>query len=332
MNSGRLFLALGICALGILTSCSTVVNAQTILKFHHTDTPSGTRHRAAELFAERVAESTLNRVQVMVFHSSQLGNDAKSIELVSKGQLDFTVSATGSYASLQPTLNLTALPFLFDSYEHGWRFYDQSSWLKEQFAGMQPMGLRVIGTWEAGFRNFTTKTPLSDPSAASGKVIRVFPNPMIKSVMESIGFTTQVIPVSDVYRSIQEGKVFGQENPIDTIYALRFFEVAPHITLTQHVYSPLPVVISEQTWSKLAPADRTHILQAAAFAAEYSRKAVRENEARLLNLMASRGAIVARPDAAPFKAATKRVYDETKKTYAAELEGLLTDVKTLARK
>ncbi len=305
--------------------------AQTFLKLNHTDTPSGTRHRAAELFADRVAEGTQGRYQVIVFHSGQLGNDPKSIELVSKGKLDFTISATGSYASMQPTLNLTALPFLFDGYEHGWRFYDQSKWLKDQFAALQPKGLRVISTWEAGFRNFTTKTALPDPSAAKGKAMRVFPNPMIKSVMESIGFTTQVIPVPEVYRSIQEGKVIGQENPIDTIYALRFFEVAPHITLTQHVYSPLPVVISEQTWAKIPDRDRKVFQRAAAAAADFSRRAVRDNEARLLNLMTTRGAIVARPSIAPFKAATASVYDEARKNNAAELERLLADVLALSK-
>jgi tripartite ATP-independent transporter DctP family solute receptor len=305
--------------------------AQTFLKFNHTDTPSGTRHRAAELFAERLAEYTNGRYQVIVFHSGQLGNDPKSIELVSKGKLDLTISATGSYASIQPTLNLTALPFLFDSYEHGWRFYDQSKWLKDQFAAMQPKGLRAISTWEAGFRNFTTKTPLPDPTAAKGKSMRVFPNPMIKSIMESMGFSTQVIPVPDVYRAIQEGKVVGQENPIDTIFALRFFEVAPHITLTQHVYSPLPVVISEQTWQKISTADRQHFLRAATQAAEYSRKSVRDNEARLLEIMATRGAIIARPNIAPFKAATASVYEDARKTNAAELDGLLSEVRLLAR-
>lgn len=315
----------------IAATLITSANAQTFLKLNHTDTPSGTRHRAAELFAERVAEATQNRIRIIVFHSGQLGNDPKSIELVSKGQLDFTISATGSYASVQPTLNLTALPFLFDSYEHGWRFYDQSKWLKDQFAAMPPKGLRVVGTWEAGFRNFTTKTALPDPTAAKGKAMRVFPNPMIKSIMESIGFTTQVIPVPEVYRAIQEGKVIGQENPIDTIYALRFFEVAPHITLTQHVYSPLPVVISEQTWTKISSADRIQILRAATAAADYSRKAVRDNETRLLNLMATRGAIIARPNTAPFKAATASVYDDAKKASAVELERLLADVQILAK-
>jgi TRAP-type transport system periplasmic protein len=308
-----------------LLCAGTGAYAQTFLKLNHTDTPTGTRHRAAELFAEKVREFTNGRYNVIVFHSGQLGNDPKSIELVGKGQLDFTISATGSYASVQPTLNLTALPFLFDGYEHGWKFYDESKWLAEQFASMQPKGLRVISTWEAGFRSFTTKDPLPSPDAAKGKSMRVFPNEMVKATMEAIGFSTQVIPVTDVYRAIQEGKVVGQENPIDTIHALRFYEVAPHITLTQHIYSPLPVVISEKTWGTLSADDRASFTRAARAAQLYSRTTVRNNEARQLDEMTAAGAKVARPAIEPFRAAAKPVYENAKTKFAGQVDQIVAD-------
>jgi len=31
------------------------------------------------------------------------------------------------------SLNLTMLPYLVDSYEQGWKLYDESKWLKAQF-------------------------------------------------------------------------------------------------------------------------------------------------------------------------------------------------------
>ena len=53
--------------------------------------------------------------------------------------------------------------------------------------------------------------------------------------------------------------VAGQENPIDTIYSNKFYEVAPYVTLTKHVYSPIPLAISEKTWQKLSAADRAAV-------------------------------------------------------------------------
>jgi TRAP-type transport system periplasmic protein len=310
---------------GILAFAATLaagfagpVSAQTVLKFSHTDTAVGSRQTAAELFARKVEEYTAGRYKVQVFHSGQLANDPKAIEQLQLGGLDFTVTATGTYATHNKNLNLTAMPFLVDSYEQGWKFYDQSAWLAKEFEQLQPKGLRILSTWEAGFRSFTTKEPLNSPADAKGKKMRVFPNDMIRWIMEAIGFNTVVMPVTEVYLGIQQGTVIGQENPTDTIYSLRFYEVAPHITLTRHVYSPLPMAISEATWKRLSPADQQAVSKAAAEAAAESRKLVRAGEDAQLAEMTAKGAKVNRPNIAPFREAVASVYDKAKGVYGAE--------------
>jgi TRAP-type transport system periplasmic protein len=300
------------------------------LKLCHTDTPSGARHKASELFARKFGEYSNGRYRVLVFHSGQLGNDPQSIALVGKGELDFTVSATGSFALLVPTLNLTALPYLVNDYQHGWQLYDQSAWITRQFAQLPAKGMRALATWEAGFRSFTTKAPLTSPADAQGKKIRIFNNEMLRWVMQSIGYEPVVIPVTETYLALQQGRVEGQENPIDTILALRFYEVAPNITLTQHVYSPLPFVVSEKLWQSLSVADRAAMERAAREAAKFSRELVRDNDQRQLAEMKAKGAIVRTPDLAPFRRAVEPVYEQARQKYGAEVDALVADAKRLA--
>lgn len=297
--------------------------AETVLRFSHTDSEQGSRQAAALAFAEKVAEYSEGRLKVEVFHSGQLGNDPKAIELVQIGAIDFTVSATGSYAGLNANLNLTAMPFLFDSYEQGWNFYDESPWLAAEFQKLEASGVHHLSTWEAGFRSFTTSMPLNSPADASGKKMRVFPNDMIRWIMESIGFATVVMPVTEVYLAIQQGTVDGQENPTDTIFSLRFYEVAKHVTLTRHVYSPLPMVISQKTWEKLSPEDQEAVMKAAADSSAVSRTLVKEAEEKQLADMAAKGAIIATPDLAPFKAAVASVYEQARGVYGAEVDNVL---------
>ena len=115
----------------VALAAGMTAQAQTILKFSHTDQAQGSRHAAAQVFAKKVEEYTQGRYKVQVFCCSQLGNDPKNIEQLVLGGIDFTVSATGSYAGQLPTLNLTMMPFILDSYTQGWKFYDESKWLKE---------------------------------------------------------------------------------------------------------------------------------------------------------------------------------------------------------
>ena len=306
--------------------------AQNVLKFSHTDQQAGARQASAALFARKVEELTAGRYKVQVFCCSQLGNDPKNIEQLALGGIDFTVSGTGSYAPHVPTLNLTALPYLVESYAQGWKLYDESAWLKAQFDKAPAKGFRFLATWEAGFRSMTTKDPLNSPDDAKGKKLRTFPNEMMRWTLEAMGFNIQIMPLPEVYLAIQQGAVSGQENPVDTIYSNKFYEVAPNVTLTNHVYSPIPLAISEKTWVKLAPADQKAVTEAAQIAAKFSREMISGNDDNQLKEMATKGAkINAKPNLAAFRSAVQPVYAKAREKYGADVDAFLKDAEAVRK-
>jgi TRAP-type transport system periplasmic protein len=320
-------------AIAAATLAATLpATAQTVLKFSHTDQQAGARQAAAALFAKKVEELTQGRYKVQVFCCSQLGNDPKNIEQLALGGIDFTVSGTGSYAPHVPTLNLTALPYMVESYAQGWKLYDESAWLKAQFDKAPAKGFRFLATWEAGFRSMTTKEPLNSPADAKGKKLRTFPNEMMRWSLEAMGFNIQIMPLPEVYLAIQQGAVSGQENPIDTIYSNKFYEVAPHVTLTNHVYSPIPLAISEKTWQKFSPADQKAVTEAALIAQKFSREFIAGNDANQLAEMAKRGAkINAKPDVAAFRASVQPVYAKAREKYGADVDVFLKDAEAVRK-
>jgi TRAP-type transport system periplasmic protein len=301
------------------------------LRFSHTDGPTGSRQDAAELFARRIRELTGGRVTVNVFHSGQLANDPRAVEQLQLGGIDFTVTGTGTYAAHHRPLNLSALPYLVDTYEQGWALYDEGRWMRQNFDQLVPKGLRILSTWEAGFRSFTTRTPLATPADTRGQRMRIFPNDMIRWIMEAMGWNPVVLPVTEVYLAIQQGTVVGQENPVDTIHSLRFYEVAPNIALTQHVYSPIPLSIAERTWQRLSAADREHVQAAAREAATSSRRAVQQAEAGQLRDMEAKGARVLRPEITPWRNVVQPVYERGRQAYGAEVDGILREAEAIRR-
>ena len=314
-----------------LGALSAGVAAQTVLKFSHTDQPGGARQKAAELFGQKIEQYTQGRYKLQVYPAGQLANDPKGVEQLQLGGIDFTVSGTGTYATHIPTLNLTVLPFIVETYAQGWKLYDESKWLQAQFAKGPEKGFRFLSTFEAGFRSMTTKDPIRVPADAKGKKLRTFPNEMMRWMLEDMGFSVVIMPLPEVYLAIQQGAVSGQENPIDTIHANKFYEVAPNVTLTQHVYSPIPLTISEKTWQKLTPADRDAITKAAKEAADWSRKEVSSNDDRQLKDMESKGAKIGRPDLAPFRAAVAPTYAKAKEKYGADVDTMLAEAEAVRK-
>ena len=135
---------------------------------------------------------------------------------------------------------------------------------------------------------------------------------MMRWMLEAVGFGVQIMPLPEVYLAIQQGAVAGQENPIDTIYSNKFYEVAPNVTLTRHVYSPIPLTISEKTWQKLSPADRKAVAKAAQEAARLDPQGDPGRARRSSSPKWSQGRQDRQPTCRPFRDAVKPVYEKAK--------------------
>jgi tripartite ATP-independent transporter DctP family solute receptor len=327
MRSRHLLAAAMAAALG----CALPAHAQTILKFSHTDQPGGARQVAAEMFGKKVEQYTQGRYKVQSYPAGQLANDPKSVEQLQLGGIDFAVTGTGTYATHIPELNLTAFPYLVETYPQGWKFYDESAWLRKQFEKGPAKGFRFLATWEAGFRIMSTRDPLRTVEDAKGKKLRTFPNEMMRWMLEAMGFSVQLIPIPEVYLAIQQGAVSGQENPIDTVYANKFYEVAPYLTLTNHAYNAIPLTISEKTWARLSPADREAITKAARETADWIRKEIVANEDRQLKEMEAKGAKVHRPDLASFRKAVEPVQAKAKEKYGPDFDAVMADAAAIRK-
>ena len=312
-------------AAGALLRGGRIARAATPLRLSHTDTPVGARQQAAAFFAKRFAELTQNRFEVQIFPAGQLANDTQSLEQLRMAGIDFAVTGISTYADHVRTLNLTELPYLVGTYQQGWKLFDESAWIRAQFDKLAGHGIRVLATWEAGFRSFTTTLPQHTPADAKGHKMRIFSNQMLRWIIEAFGYTAVAMPVTEVYLGIEQGAVIGQENPIDTIYSQKFYEVAPYITLTRHSYNPLPVSVANSTWERFSADDRQSLIQAAQEAAAFSRQLVVAGDASELAAMEQKGAKVFRPDLAPWAAAAQPVYGKAQKVYGNDVDAILAD-------
>ncbi|MCP4561736.1 MAG: TRAP transporter substrate-binding protein [Bosea sp.] len=319
----------GLLAATVLSAAPAAM-AQTTLKFAHGEQQTSARHLGAQLLGKKIEEMTQGRYKLQIYCCSQLGGDPKAIEQLGLGGVDFTISSTGSFAPHIPALNLTMLPFAFETYEQGWKFYDESPWLKEQFAKAPAKGFRFLAPWEGGFRVMTTRDPLNGPEDAKGKKLRSFANEMMRWSLEAMGFGVQIMPLPEVYMAIQQGVVAGQENPIDTVNAQKYYEVAPHVTLTNHVYSPTPVVIAEKTWQGLSETDRALILRAAQEVTPFMRDLIRTRDADSLKEMEAKGAKVNRtPRIDAFRQSVASVYDRAREKYGADADAFIKEAEAL---
>ena len=307
--------------------------AGTTLRLGHTDPPDGLRHKAAVMFADKVNEATQGRYTIDVHHSGTLGNDPKLLEQVKLGAIDFAISGIAIYANQLPELGLLALPYIVDSYEQGWELYDTSPWVKEWFGKLTAKNMRILSVLEAGFRQLTAKKPVRTPEDVKGMKIRIAKSQVYVWLWSTLGANPTVMGLDEVYISLQQGVVDAQENPIPTIHVQKFYEVAKNISLTNHIYAPIPLSMNEKRWQSFSPADQATFLKASQEAAAWHRKAVVEEDGKMLADMQAKGATVIKPDVSAFARASRPVYDKAAEQFPKPvLQALLKDAEAVKAK
>ncbi len=311
----------------------SALQAATVLKFGHTDPPDSPRHQAALLFADKVKQYTNGAYEVNVFHSETLGSDPKLIELVKLGGVDFCVSGIAIYANQMPELGLLALPYLVETFEQGWHLYDDTAWVKDQFKRLEEKNIRILSMWEAGFRNMTTKKPVQVVDDVKGMKLRIAKSEMYVWIWSTLGANPTVMALGEVYIGLQQGVIDGQENPLVTIYAQKFYDVAKNVSLTNHIYAPIPLSTNEKMWQKLDKPTQEAILKAAREAQQWHRQMVIREDEKLLSDMAAKGATIIKPDIAGFAKATQPVYDKARAQYGNDLvDGLVKAAEEIKQK
>ncbi len=242
------------------------------LKLGHVAPTDEPYHQAAEKFAELVKKNTGGAVEIQIFPNSLLGGQRELLEGLQLGSVDITLTTAAVLSSFLPKTQVIELPFMFRDSEHVYKVVD-GPLAKEIYAGDEKKKMKVIDTWENGFRNITNNVrPIETPDDMKGVKIRVMENKMYIEMFKALGANPTPMARGELFTGLQTKVVDGQENPLGQIYTSRFYEVQKYATLSGHTYSPEAVVFSLASWKKIPAKYQEEILKASAEAKKFNRE------------------------------------------------------------
>lgn len=231
------------------------------IKFSHVVARNTPKGKASERFAEVAKEKSGGRIEVQVFHNSELYKDAEEMEALQTGAIHFIAPGTDKFGSLAPMWDATALPYLFLSDAATKKFLDPDNPVaKELFEGMRPKGLVGLGIWGNGWKNFSNnKKPLKAVSDFQGIKIRTSGKPD-EAFVKAMGGSATVMAFSEVFGALQQGVVDGQYNTWSNIQTQKFHEVQKYVTVSRGgVYLSYGLGTNAKWWDSL-DADTRRIL------------------------------------------------------------------------
>ena len=229
-------------------------------------------------FVELAAKYTNNNVQLKAFHNAVLGSDEKQLQGVQAGTQEFYIGTLAPLSTRIKEVQVWDLPFLFANTKEVYALLDGAS-SKKIFQKLEGSGLHGLMWTGMGFRNLSnSKRSVTKLDEISGLKLRVMANPVALETWKTLGSNAVPMAFSEVFTALEIKAIDGQENPLLHMWANKMQEVQKFISLTNHVYTPVALVVSQKFWDKLSDADKAGIQKAADEARLYQRQLLDEGD------------------------------------------------------
>lgn len=267
----------------------------------HINAEDHTWHKMAEKFKEVVEEKSNGQVTVKIYPNSSLGTEVDMIQSAIAGTGDCDIVFTGeSMQTYKEELGIIGMPYAITSDEHMTAVLEGEAG-QELDNLMLEAGLRNLGAVVRGPRNITANKEIKTPDDLKGFVIRTPESPMTVAAFEAMGAKPTPMAFSEIFTSLQQGVIDGQENPLANINDAALYEVQDYVIKTEHLRAWVYFAISEARFSSFPEDIQKVVADSAAEAVAYEHELFLEQEANLEQELTDKGMTFVEVDQVPFK-------------------------------
>jgi tripartite ATP-independent transporter DctP family solute receptor len=225
--------------------------------------------KCLQMFGDIVESQTMGEVEVQVFSGGKLGAEREMIEGCQLNNVQMAIPSVGVLANFSKEMRALNLPFLLTNRQVAHKVLVKDPIGRKLLDVLAQKGLIGLTFGDYGMRNLTSRKEVKTLDDLKGMKIRTMKVPDHLALWEALGANPTPIAFTELYSALQQGVVDGQENPWETIFLSKFYEVQDYVTVTGHIYDVQPLIMSKKFYDSL-PAEYQDIVRMAAdIATEY---------------------------------------------------------------
>lgn len=238
------------------------------------------------LVQQQLADSGLT---LSIFPSSQLGGDADRVASVISGDIDIDLQGSSALASVYPPIGVMDMAYVFDDVDHLFNWFDSeaSEEMKQGFE--EATGAKILDVWYLGDRTFSANVPIRTPDDLQGLRLRYPESPAHLASASAVGAEPVAVAFEEIYMSLQQGLVDGQENPIALSAEDSLDEVVDFVSLSRHAVGSQLIIVSGEAWDSLDSESQAALQDAVSGVREQNRECADSAEQDVITRWKDRG-------------------------------------------
>lgn len=220
------------------------------------DSPVGlATDRGVKLFKQLVEERSHGKYRVDIFDGQSFGSPETVYQALMFGSLHFVSETTSQLSSMVPALQLFDCPGIFPDSEAAEAII-RGPVGEQLLKDMSDKNILFHGFTRPLARVIWTRTPAADLADLKGRKIRTTSGKMHIAAVKALGMTPIPMAWSEIFTSLQQGVVDGQDTAIALGARQNLAEVSPYIVESDYIIFSEVMATGTKWWNKLSEEDK----------------------------------------------------------------------------
>ena len=262
------------------------------------------------VFKESLDKAAPNQFDVQIHLNASLFKQGAEPAAMARGNLELTTVSAFDIAKLVPEFSIFTAGYIVRDPQHQQKVFNGPIGDELFKAVADKMEITILSTAYLGTRqvNLREARNVRTPADLKGIKLRMPGSKEWLFLGETLGATATPLAFGEVYMGLKTGTIDGQDNPLPTVRAAKFYEVTKQLVLTNHLVDSLHIAIASKTWNGLTAAQKQAVKAAAQAATSFNNDNRIKEEAQIIDFFKQQGLQVSTPDVEAFRKSVQDAY------------------------
>jgi tripartite ATP-independent transporter DctP family solute receptor len=305
----RIFRLLLAAALGA-AALPAAAQGKVLLRVSTPAVPDDWHGRMWTVFKESLDKSAPGEFEVQVHLNATLFKQGAEPAAMARGNLELAAISAFDIAKIVPEFSIFTAGYIIRDPDHLRKVFNGPIGEQMFKPVSDRMEVTILSPIYLGTRqvNLREQRNVRTPADLKGVKLRMPGSKEWLFLGEALGATATPLPFGEVYLALKTGTIEGQDNPLPTVRAAKFYEVTKQLVLTSHLVDGIFIALSNKAWQAMTPAQKQKVKAAAVEAARFNDENRIKEEGQLVDFFKSQGLTVTTPDVAAFRKAVQQAY------------------------
>jgi TRAP-type transport system periplasmic protein len=262
------------------------------------------------VFKDALDKSAPGEFDVQINLNAALFKQGTEPAAMARGNLELASISAFDIAKLVPEFSIFTAGYIVRDPDHQQKVFNGPIGAEMFKLVADKMDVTVLSTIYLGTRqvNLREARDVKTPADLKGVKLRMPGSKEWLFLGEALGATATPLAFGEVYLALKTGTIDGQDNPLPSVRAAKFYEVTKQIVMTNHLVDGIFIAIASKAWNAMTPALQQKVKAAAQAAAAYNNENRLKEEAQIVDFFRQQGLQVTTPDVEAFRKQVQAAY------------------------